>query len=115
MRQLRAAELRPGNDCVTEITSPGKRPAYISCEAVRILPGEEPDMRAASMNKAMSSSDPDLPLELGGYEADTAQDVFVLTSSLDANLKHALERDGYLWRANIVLADGQVIDGWVKI
>ena len=67
------------------------------------------------MHKAKSNSDSTLPLELGGYEANTARDVFVLTSSLDDNLKHSLKRDGYVWRANIVLTDGKILDGWVKI
>ena len=67
------------------------------------------------MHKEKSSSDSALPLELGGYEANTAQNVFVLTRSLDENLKHSLERNGYVWRANILLTDGQILDGWVKI
>jgi hypothetical protein len=68
-----------------------------------------------TMNEEISGHDPALPLELGGYEANTARDVFVLTSSLDAKLKRSLERDGYVWRANIVLTDGKILDGWVKI
>ena len=67
------------------------------------------------MNKENSGHDSALPLELGGYEANTARDVFVLTSSLDAKLKRSLERDGYVWRANLVLTDGKILDGWVKI
>jgi hypothetical protein len=69
----------------------------------------------AIMQKEKSSSDSTLPLELGGYEANTAQDVFVLTSSLDAKLEHLLKDEGYVWRANIVLTDGKILDGWVKI
>jgi len=67
------------------------------------------------MCKENSSSDSALPLELGGYEANTARDVFVLTRSLDANLEHSLNGEGYVWRANIVLTDGKILDGWVKI
>ena len=63
----------------------------------------------------VSSSDSTLPLELGGYEANTARDVFVSTSPLDANLERSLKRDGYVWRANIVLTDGKILDGWVRL
>jgi hypothetical protein len=69
----------------------------------------------ATMNEENSGHDSALPLELGGYEANTARDVFVLTSSLDAKLKRSLERDGYVWRANIVLTDGKILDGWVRL
>jgi hypothetical protein len=69
----------------------------------------------ATMLKEYSGSDSDLPLELGGYEANTARDVFVLTRSLDAKLEHSLKGEGYVWRANIVLTDGQILDGWVRI
>lgn len=69
----------------------------------------------ATMHRPTFSSDPDRPLELCGYEAETAQDVFVLSSALDTNLMRCLEREGYAQRANIVLADGQIIDGWVRI
>ena len=57
----------------------------------------------------------DLPLETRGYEVNTAQDVFVLTRALDANLELSLEAYGYVQRSNIVLPDGQIVDGWVKI
>jgi len=67
------------------------------------------------MHISTSSNDPELPLEIGGYEATTATDVFVLTRSLDNHLKRILESKGYVQRANIVLSDGQIIDGWVKI
>jgi hypothetical protein len=69
----------------------------------------------AAMYKENSRNDSALPLELGGYEANTARDVFVLTRSLDAKLEHSLKGGGYVWRANIVLTDGQILDGWVKI
>ena len=67
------------------------------------------------MHRATSSNAPDLPLEIGGYEATSATDVFVLTRSLDSHLKRTLESKGYVQRANIVLSDGKIIDGWVKI
>ena len=63
----------------------------------------------------VSSSDSTLPLELGGYEANTARDVFVLTRSLDAKLEQSLKGAGYVWRANILLTDGKILDGWVRI
>ena len=58
---------------------------------------------------------PNLPLEIRGYEINTAQDVFVLTRALDAKLALSLEADGYVQRSNIVLSDGQIIDGWLKV
>ena len=67
------------------------------------------------MHEKQSSSDSPFPFELGGYEANTARDVFILTRSLDAKLEHSLKGEGYAWRANIVLTDGQILDGWVKI
>jgi hypothetical protein len=67
------------------------------------------------MHKQTFINEPNLPLEIRGYEVNTAQDVFVLTRALDANLKRSLERKGYVWRANIVLSDGKSLDGWVKI
>jgi hypothetical protein len=67
------------------------------------------------MHRSTSTNDPELPLEISGYEATTATDVFVLTRSLDTHLKRTLEGKGYVQRANIVLSDGKIIDGWVKI
>jgi hypothetical protein len=58
---------------------------------------------------------PYLPLEICGYEANTAQDVFILTRALDANLAQSLEANGYMQRTGIVLSNGQVIDGWIKV
>jgi hypothetical protein len=56
-----------------------------------------------------------LPLEIRGYEVNTAQDVFVLSRALDANLELSLEASGYVQRTNIVLSDGQIVDGRVKV
>ena len=56
-----------------------------------------------------------LPLEIRGYEVNTAQDVFVLTRALDANLEFSLEAYEYVQCSNIVLSDGQIVDGGVKI
>ena len=67
------------------------------------------------MDKPTFIDKPNLPLEIHGYEVNTAQDVFVLTRALDANLELSLEADGYVQRSNIVLSDGQIVDGWVKI
>jgi hypothetical protein len=67
------------------------------------------------MHKPTFIYEPNLPLEIRGYEVNTAQDVFVLTRALDANLELSLEADGYVQRTNIVLSDGQIVDGWVKV
>ena len=34
-----------------------------------------------------------------------------LTGTLDANLELSLEADGYVQRSNIMLSDGQIVDG----
>lgn len=57
----------------------------------------------------------ELPLEIRGFEINTALDVFKLTRELDARLALSLEEYGYVRRPNIVLSDGQIVDGWVKI
>ena len=67
------------------------------------------------MHKLTFMNESNLPLEIRGYEVNTAQDVFVLTSALDANLDLSLEANGYVQRINIVLFDGQIVDGWVKV
>ena len=67
------------------------------------------------MDKPAFINEQNLPLEIRGYEVNTAQDVFVLTRALDANLELSLEAYGYVQRSNIVLFDGQIIYGWVKI
>lgn len=56
-----------------------------------------------------------LPLEVLGYEINSAIDVFVPTRPIDANLTFSLEADGYVQRSNIELSDGRIVDGWVKI
>lgn len=67
------------------------------------------------MHEETTHTDQDLPLELCGYEANTAQEVFLLTSASDSNLKRSLERNRFVHRADIVLADGRILDGWVKL
>jgi len=67
------------------------------------------------MHKPTFINEPNLSLEIRGYEVNTAQDVFVLTRALDGNLELSLEANGYVQRSNIVLSDGQIIDGWVKV
>jgi hypothetical protein len=67
------------------------------------------------MQKPTFIDEPNLPLEIRGYEVNAAQDVFVLTRPLDTKLKLLLEADGYMQRTNIVLSDGQIVDGWVKV
>jgi len=67
------------------------------------------------MDKSVLNGESNFPLKLRGFEANTAQDVFVLTIVLDVNLELSLAADGYIQRTNIVLTDGQIVDGWVKI
>ena len=67
------------------------------------------------MYKQPFISESSLPLELRGYEVNTAQDVFVLTRALDVNMELSLEANGYVQRTNIVLSDGRISDGWVKV
>jgi hypothetical protein len=67
------------------------------------------------MHKSTFINESNLPLEIRGYEVNTAQDVFVLSRALDANLELSLEASGYVQRTNIVLSDGQIVDGWVKV
>jgi hypothetical protein len=67
------------------------------------------------MHKPTFINDSVLPLEVRGYEGITAQDVFVPTRALDADLLLSLEANGYVQRSNIKLSDGQFVDGWVKV
>lgn len=67
------------------------------------------------MSTAKFTNEPYLPLEICGYEANTAQDVFILTRALDENLMLSLQANGYMQRTDIVLSDGQVVDGWIKV
>ena len=67
------------------------------------------------MHKSTFINESNLPLEIRGYEVNTAQDVFVLSRALDANLELSLEASGYVQRTNIALSDGQIVDGWVKV
>jgi hypothetical protein len=67
------------------------------------------------MHKLTFINESNLPLEIRGYEVNTAQDVFVLTRALDVNLELSLEANGHVQRANIVLSDGQIVGGWVKV
>jgi len=67
------------------------------------------------MHKPTFINESVLPLEVLGYAANSAVDVFVLTRALDGNLALLLEANGYVQRSNIELSDGQIIDGWVKV
>ena len=67
------------------------------------------------MDKPALTNESVLPLEILGYEVNSAIDVFVLTQALDAELARALEVYGYLQRSNIELSNGQIVDGWVKV
>ena len=67
------------------------------------------------MHKPIFTSESALPLEVLGYEVNSAIDVFVLTRELDANLAFSLKANGYVQRSDIELSDGQIVDGWVKL
>jgi hypothetical protein len=67
------------------------------------------------MDKLTFITEPNLPIEIRGYKVNTAQDVFVLTRAIDANLALSLEANGYVQISNIELLDGQIVDGWVKV
>ena len=67
------------------------------------------------MDKPIFISDSKLSLEVCGYESSSAQDVFVLTRKLDANLLLSLEANGYVQRSNIKLTNGKIVDGWVRV
>jgi hypothetical protein len=94
------------------VTYPSKQPSYPECDAVLIVPL---DMGLAIMYKPTFITESNLPLEIRGYEVNTAQDVFVLTRALDVNLELSLEANGHVQRANIVLSHGQIVGGWVKV
>ena len=85
---------------------------------VKLIPfcvGRDSSDGLTIMDDPAFSHDPDFPLEIRGYEANTAQDVFVLTTALDDRLRLTLEAKGYLQRSDIILSDGQIVDGWVKL
>ena len=67
------------------------------------------------MHKSTFINESVLPLEVLGYEANSAVDVFVLTRAIDANLALSLEANGYVQKSNIELLDGQIVDGCVKV
>ncbi len=69
----------------------------------------------AIMRKSPFINESTLSLEIRGCEVNTARDVFVLTRELDAILELLLEANGYVQHTNIVLSDGQIIDGWIKV
>ena len=67
------------------------------------------------MHKPTFINESALPLEVRGYEANSAVDVFVLTRKLDGNLALLLEANGYVQRSYIDLSNGRIVDGWVKM
>ena len=67
------------------------------------------------MRKSPFINESTLSLELRGCEVNTARDVFILKRDLDAILELLLKANGYVQHTNIVLSDGQIIDGWVKV
>ena len=66
------------------------------------------------MPNPIFQSDSTLPLELIGFERDTAQNVYLPTRDVDLVLLHTLEASGYMTRPDIQLTDGRFVDGWVK-
>ena len=67
------------------------------------------------MHKPTFINESMFPLEVLGYEVNSAVDVFVLTRVIDTNLALSLEANGYVQISNIELLDGQIVDGWVKV
>jgi hypothetical protein len=67
------------------------------------------------MDETSLIDEDDLPLEICGFEVNTAQDIYTLTKTPDGMLKLSLEAGGYVYRSNILLSDGRIVDGWVKI
>ena len=67
------------------------------------------------MHKPTFINESVLPLEVLGYEANSAADIFVLTRVIDGNLALLLEANGYVQRSNIELLNGQIVDGWVNV
>ena len=67
------------------------------------------------MGETSFINEAELPLEICGFEINTAQDVYTLTRAPDGMLELSLEAGGYVHRSNIHLSDGHIVDGWVKI
>jgi hypothetical protein len=66
------------------------------------------------MDKPSLVNETNLPLEILGFEANTARDVFVPTKALDTALLDSLDANGYVKASNIMLTDGRTVDGWLK-
>jgi hypothetical protein len=66
------------------------------------------------MDKSSLVNVTNLPLEILGFEANTARDVFVPTKALDAAVLDSLDANGYAKEFNIMLTDGRTVDGWLK-
>jgi len=66
------------------------------------------------MDKPSLVNETNLPLEILGFEANTARDVFVPTKALDTALLDSLDANGYVKESNIKLTDGRTVDGWLK-
>ena len=58
--------------------------------------------------------EPHLYLELRGFEANTAQDVYCPLREVDAYLLAKLKSFGYEQRYDIKLSNGEIVDGWMK-
>ena len=59
--------------------------------------------------------EPELHLELRGFEAGTSKDVYGLACKVNASLLLKLESFGYEQKSGIKLSNGLIIDGWMKI
>jgi hypothetical protein len=66
------------------------------------------------MDKPSLVNETNLPLEIIGFEVNTARDVFVPTRELDTALLDFLDTNGYVKESNIRLTDGRTVDGWLK-
>ena len=101
MHGLLPQQSQPVIDFVTYVTCPRKQPLYPKYDAVLIMPLDQWELTI--MHKLTFMSESNLPLEIRGYEVNTAQDVFVLTRALDASLELSLEAKRYMQRTNIAL------------
>ena len=101
---------------VTYVTFLSRQSSYSECDAVLILPLDRARHGgSAIMRKLPFTNESTLSLKIRGCEVNTARDVFVLTRELDAILELLLKANGYVQHTNIVLSDGQIIDGWIKV
>jgi hypothetical protein len=108
-------QIQPVNSLVTSVTVPCKQASYLLRDGVLIVREIKLDMEGVAMDKPTFVNEPILPLEVYGYESNTAQEVFVLTRPLELDLLLSLEANGYVQRYDIKLRNGQIINGWLKV